>query len=95
MVEYKEYGFNVVRIKFWGFKNLQDNELFEIIDKKGMRYDDDVLNDVGKDYVGLFVSKIDLNIVMDFVMFNVVNVCLIIYLFEFVFGFVNDNIVIL
>lgn len=59
-----------------------------------MRYDDDVLNDVGKDYVGLFVSKIDLNIVMDFVMFNVVNVCLIIYLFEFVFGFVNDNIVI-
>lgn len=60
-----------------------------------MRYDDDVLNDVGKDYVGLFVSKIDLNIVMDFVMFNVVNVCLIIYLFEFVFGFVNDNIVIL
>lgn len=95
MVEYKEYGFNVVRIKFWGFKNLQDNELFEIIDKKGMRYDDNVLNDVGKDYVGLFVSKIDLNIVMDFVMFNVVNVCLIIYLFEFVFGFVNDNIVIL
>lgn len=95
MVEYKEYGFIVVRIKFWGFKNLQDNELFEIIDKKGMRYDDDVLNDVGKDYVGLFVSKIDLNIVMDFVMFNVVNVCLIIYLFEFVFGFVNDNIVIL
>lgn len=60
-----------------------------------MRYDDDVLNDVGKDYVGLFVSKIDLNIVMDFVMFNVVNVCLIIYLFEFVFGFVNNNIVIL
>lgn len=60
-----------------------------------MRYDDDILNDVGKDYVGLFVSKIDLNIVMDFVMFNVVNVCLIIYLFEFVFGFVNDNIVIL
>lgn len=60
-----------------------------------MRYDDDVLNDVGKDYVGLFVSKIDLNIVIDFVMFNVVNVCLIIYLFEFVFGFVNDNIVIL
>lgn len=60
-----------------------------------MRYDDDVLNDVGKDYVGLFVSKIDLNIVMDFVMINVVNVCLIIYLFEFVFGFVNDNIVIL
>lgn len=60
-----------------------------------MRYDDDVLNDVGKDYVGLFVSKIDLNIVMDFVMFNVVNVCLIIYLFEFLFGFVNDNIVIL
>lgn len=60
-----------------------------------MRYDDDVLNDVGKDYVGLFVSKIDLNIVMDFVMFNVVNVCLIIYLFEFVFGCVNDNIVIL
>lgn len=60
-----------------------------------MRYDDDVLNDLGKDYVGLFVSKIDLNIVMDFVMFNVVNVCLIIYLFEFVFGFVNDNIVIL
>lgn len=60
-----------------------------------MRYDDDVLNDVGKDYVGLFVSKIDLNIVMDFVMFNVVNICLIIYLFEFVFGFVNDNIVIL
>lgn len=60
-----------------------------------MRYDDNVLNDVGKDYVGLFVSKIDLNIVMDFVMFNVVNVCLIIYLFEFVFGFVNDNIVIL
>lgn len=60
-----------------------------------MRYDDDVLNDVGKDYVGLFVSKIDLNIVMDFVMFNVVNVCLVIYLFEFVFGFVNDNIVIL
>lgn len=50
---------------------------------------------MGKDYVGLFVSKIDLNIVMDFVMFNVVNVCLIIYLFEFVFGFVNDNIVIL
>lgn len=60
-----------------------------------MRYDDDVLNDVGKDYVGLFVSKIDLNIVMDFVMVNVVNVCLIIYLFEFLFGFVNDNIVIL
>lgn len=60
-----------------------------------MRYDDGVLNDVGKDYVGLFVIKIDLNIVMDFVMFNVVNVCLIIYLFEFVFGFVNDNIVIL
>lgn len=60
-----------------------------------MRYDDDVLNDVGKDYVGLFVSKIDLNIVMDFVLFNVVNICLIIYLFEFVFGFVNDNIVIL
>lgn len=60
-----------------------------------MRYDDDILNDVGKDYVGLLVSKIDLNIVMDFVMFNVVNVCLIIYLFEFVFGFVNDNIVIL
>lgn len=60
-----------------------------------MRYDDDILNDVGKDYVGLFVSKIDLNIVMDFVMFNVVNICLIIYLFEFVFGFVNDNIVIL
>lgn len=60
-----------------------------------MRYDDDILNDVGKDYVGLFVSKIDLNIVMDFVMLNVVNVCLIIYLFEFVFGFVNDNIVIL
>lgn len=60
-----------------------------------MRYDDDILNDVGKDYVGLFVSKIDLNIVMDFVMFNVVNVCLIIYLFEFLFGFVNDNIVIL
>lgn len=60
-----------------------------------MRYDDDVLNDMGKDYVGLFVSKIDLNIVMDFVMFNVVNVCLIIYLFEFLFGFVNDNIVIL
>lgn len=60
-----------------------------------MRYDDDVLNDVGKDYVGLLVSKIDLNIVMDFVMFNVVNVCLIIYLFEFLFGFVNDNIVIL
>lgn len=60
-----------------------------------MRYDDDILNDVGKDYVGLFISKIDLNIVMDFVMFNVVNVCLIIYLFEFVFGFVNDNIVIL
>lgn len=59
-----------------------------------MRYDDDILNDVGKDYVGLFVSKIDLNIVMDFVMFNVVNVCLIIYLFEFVFGFVNDYIVI-
>lgn len=60
-----------------------------------MRYDDDILNDVGKDYVGLLVSKIDLNIVMDFVMFNVVNVCLIIYLFEFLFGFVNDNIVIL
>lgn len=60
-----------------------------------MRYDDDILNDVGKDFVGLLVSKIDLNIVMDFVMFNVVNVCLIIYLFEFVFGFVNDNIVIL
>lgn len=60
-----------------------------------MRYDDDILNDVGKDYVGLLVSKIDLNIVMDFVMFNVVNVCLIIYLFEFVLGFVNDNIVIL
>lgn len=60
-----------------------------------MRYDDDILNDVGKDYVGLLVSKIDLNIVMDFVMFNVVNVCLIIYLFEFVFGFVNDYIVIL
>lgn len=95
MVEYKERGFIVVRIKFWGFKNLQDNELFEIIDKKGMRYDDDILNDVGKDYVGLLVSKIDLNIVMDFVMFNVVNVCLIIYLFEFLFGFVNDNIVML
>lgn len=60
-----------------------------------MRYDDDILNDVGKDFVGLLVSKIDLNIVMDFVMFNVVNVCLIIYLFEFLFGFVNDNIVIL
>lgn len=60
-----------------------------------MRYDDDILNDVGKDYVGLLVSKIDLNIVMDFVMFNVVNDCLIIYLFEFLFGFVNDNIVIL
>lgn len=60
-----------------------------------MRYDDDILNDVGKDYVGLLVSKIDINIVMDFVMFNVVNVCLIIYLFEFLFGFVNDNIVIL
>lgn len=60
-----------------------------------MRYDDDILNDVGKDYVGLLVSKIDLNIVMDFVLFNVVNICLIIYLFEFVFGFVNDNIVIL
>lgn len=91
--EYKGQGPIAVRIKPRVFKNSQDNELFGTTDKKGTRYDDDTLNDAGKDYVGSPASKTDLNTVTDSVMSNAANARSTTHLLESSSGLVNDNIV--
>lgn len=91
--EYKEQGPIAVRIKPQGFKNSQDNELFETADKKGKKYDDDTIKDLGKDYVGSPINKADPNTVTDSVMSNAANARSTSPILESSSGLVKDYVV--
>lgn len=91
--EYKEEGPIAVRIKPQGFKNSQDNELFETADKKGKKYDDDTIKDLGKDYVGSPINKADPNTVTDSVMSNAANARSTSPILESSSGLVKDYVV--